>query len=455
MTRLALQLNDVGIVLYDGEQVVAIEPGFAYLGDGELLTGRQAFRQARIDPRRVQHRFWESLNTEVFTERRFAHLCAADLAAKQLEDIWAKAPQDASELVIIVPGSMSADALGLLLGIASEIGLPVTALVDSAIASTRREYGGAVPVHIEMSLHRAILTRLAQPDMVQIDRIDVVNEAGVHALLDIWIRTIAEAFVQQSRFDPLHTAETEQSLLDKLQDWLDSESHQDVLQIALQSGATSYEAEIEALDLIGAAAPVYQQIASQLRAMFRAEDTPALQVTDQAARLPGFLDMLKARIGGEVFVLEQSGAARGALARCNPRAADGQGVGLIRKLPWDQAAIAIDNLAADQANAGVPTHLLFGHEAHEVGNLPLNIGSQEVAGERYLVLAADMPGVSRRHCSVARVNGQCIIEDHSRYGSFLNGHRIDGSSVLQVGDSIRIGSPGFEFQLIKAVAENG
>jgi len=66
-----------------------------------------------------------------------------------------------------------------------------------------------------------------------------------------------------------------------------------------------------------------------------------------------------------------------------------------------------------------------------------------------------MPGVSRRHCSLSRKNGQCVLEDHSRYGTFLNGNRIDGSSVMQVGDSLRIGSPGFEFQLITTDEQNG
>ena len=60
---------------------------------------------------------------------------------------------------------------------------------------------------------------------------------------------------------------------------------------------------------MGAAAPVYQKLTTSLRALFRAEDVPAIQVTDRIARLPGLLDMLKARIGGEVFVLE-SGATR-------------------------------------------------------------------------------------------------------------------------------------------------
>jgi pSer/pThr/pTyr-binding forkhead associated (FHA) protein len=83
------------------------------------------------------------------------------------------------------------------------------------------------------------------------------------------------------------------------------------------------------------------------------------------------------------------------------------------------------------------------------------LGSQEGADARQITLASDMPGISRRHCSLLRKNGQCVLEDHSRYGTFLNGHRIEGSSVLQVGDVLRVGSPGFEFQLIMTDESHG
>jgi len=63
----------------------------------------------------------------------------------------------------------------------------------------------------------------------------------------------------------------------------------------------------------------------------------------------------------------------------------------------------------------------------------------------------DMPGVSRRHCLLRRENGQCIVEDLSRYGTWLNGSRIDRSAVLQAGDSLRVGTPGQEFRLIRVV----
>ena len=103
----------------------------------------------------------------------------------------------------------------------------------------------------------------------------------------------------------------------------------------------------------------------------------------------------------------------------------------------------------------MPTHLLFGNTAWSVGNSALIVGSEDSGGERTLMLDSEMPGISRRHCSVKRVNGKCVLEDHSRYGTFLNGHRVDGTSVLQIGDSVRVGSPGFEFQLITTDEHNG
>ena len=135
-------------------------------------------------------------------------------------------------------------------------------------------------------------------------------------------------------------------------------------------------------------------------------------------------------------------------------AAAGSGVSLLRQLPWDQLAVDMSDHAIETSHSGVPTHLLRGHTAYEIGNSPLILGSGEGDDGRFVALAADMPGVSRRHCSLTRKKGQCVLEDHSRYGTFLNGHRIDGTSVLQVGDTLRIGSPGYEFQLITTDARH-
>ena len=342
-----------------------------------------------------------------------------------------------------------------MLGIAGELGVQVAALVDAAVAATRREYRNAVPVHIDMSLHTTTLSRLAQPGRVQLDRSEVLPGLGTYALYDAWLNTVAEAFVKQSRFDPLHTANTEQLLVNNLGASLATAARGDSVAMSLEFGGSHYDAEIDSLTLIGAAAPVYQQIESRLRALFRADEVPALQMTDRAARMPGLAEMLKARVGGELFILEPGATARGALARCRDHGTGAGGVSLLKQLPWDQTAIELELAANDAAQSGVPSHMLHGNTAWQIGNSPLIIGSEDTGGGRTLMLDSDMPGVSRKHCTLTRVNGQCVLEDFSRYGTFLNGHRIDGSSTLQIGDTIRVGAPGFEFRLITTDESHG
>jgi FHA domain len=451
---LAAHLNDAGISVYDSSRLLYREPGFALLGEEGLVTGLEAHAQARMKPRLIHNEYWSKLRTTPLPDRRFAHLSAADLVSRQLEDAWTKAASAGDSLLLAVPAYMDNDNLSLLLGIAAELSIPVAAMADAAIAATRRCYEDAVPVHVDLSLHSAMLTRIRQAGHAQLDRAEVIPDCGVLVLQDAWIRAIAEAFVRDSRFDPLHTAATEQALQDRLPGWLAAASSGGKVALEVEYRGVTHRATLEALDFVAAAAPAYHRIASSLRALYRADETPALQLTDRAARLPGLADMLAARVGGDVYLLEAGAAARGLLARCREPAGDGSSVSLIRQLPWDQAAVA-PRPAESVHRGGRPTHVLLKDRAYRIDARPLTLGSQPVDGERCIDFGQEMPGVSRRHCSLAQENGQCIVRDFSRYGTFLNGHRIDGSAVLQVGDRIRLGTPGFELLMISAEEGDG
>jgi len=454
VSLLAAHLNDAGISVLDTERVLYREPGFALLDDEQLKTGSAAYAHARLNPRRIQNRFWSNLQTEPLSDRRFQHLSTADLVSRQLEQLWASVADRGDRLVLAVPAYMNNDHLGLLLGIAAEINVPVIAMVDAAVAATRRQYRDAVPVHVDLSLHSALLTRITQPGQAQFDRSAVIDDAGLLALYDAWISVIAEAFVQQSRFDPLHTAETEQVLQDRLFGMIVAASSDETVAIEIEFRGNTHKAEIEALELVAAAAPIYQRIVSKLRALYRADETPAIQLSDRAAHMPGLADMLAARVGGEVFVLEPGATARGLISRCRDMQKSDSGISLIRQLPWDQLPIEVA-LSEPASRGGHPTHLLFDNTAYLIDAKPLTLGSQPDDSERRIDLQTSMPGVSRRHCSLQQENGQCVVRDFSRYGTFLNGHAIDGSAVLQVGDMIRLGSPGFELRLITTEQADG
>ena len=445
MTLLAAHLNDAGIAFTDGERILCREPGFALLEDDHLVTGQQAWASASLKPRRIQHSYWSNLSTEPLADARFRHLSAADLASNQLETLWARVAKPGDRLALAAPGYMDNASLGLILGIAAELEIPVVGMVDAAVAATRREYVNAVPVHVDLGLHYAMLTRLSQDGQVQYERSAVIDEAGMLDLYDLWLRMIAETFVQQSRFDPLHTAETEQALQNSVLSWLASASSQETVAMEVDYRGITHRAEIESIEFVSAAAPVYQTIVSNLRALYRAGDTPALQLSDRAARMPGLADTLTARVGGEIFVLEPGATARG-LARRFPDKRPGSEVSLVRHLPWDQARVQVEVEGREQGSQ--PTHVLLADTATQVGSDVLALGTQPADGERWLDVGQETPGVSRRHCTISMSNGQCVVTDHSRYGTFLNGHRIDGSAALQSGDVIRIGTPGVELRMI-------
>ena len=446
MSLLALHLNDAGLLLTDGERILCREPGFALLEDDAIVMGREAWAVASLKPRRIQNHYWAELSTRPLTDRRFQHLTAADLASKQLESLWKRVAKPGDKLVFAVPACMSNDSLGLLLGIAMDLEIPVVGMVDAAVAATRREYVNAVPVHVDLSLRSAMLTRLLQDGQSQLERTAVIEESGMLDLYDIWLRVIAETFVQQSRFDPLHTAETEQVLQDSILDWLGLAMTRPSVPIEIEYRGITHQAQIDSLELVSAAAPVYQNIVSNLRALYRAGETPALQLSDRAARMPGLADTLRARVGGEVFVLEPGATGRG-LARRWSEQRSASTVTLVRHLPWDQSRITVELDAAD--GGALPTHVLLSDRATPVGSEALVLGTQPADGERWLDLGQDVAGASRRHCEIVVANGQCVVTDRSRYGTFLNGHRIDGSAALQSGDVIRVGTPGVELRMIR------
>lgn len=453
MGLLAAHLNDAGILVVNDEKILYHEPGFALLEDDHLITGADAYSNASIKPRRIQNRYWSALHTEPLRDQRFSHMSAADLVSHQLEQIWKRVAVQGDRLAIAVPPYMSNENLGLLLGIADELNIPIVAISDAAVCATRRHYEHAVPVHIDLSLHSSSLTKLLQEGQVQVDRTVVIEDNGMLLLYENWLKVIAEAFVQQSRFDPLHTAETEQMLQDKMPGWLTQAASARSIPLEVEYRGLSHHAQIESLELVAAAAPVYQGIVSSLRALFKAEETPAIQMSDRAARMPGLADTLKTRVGGEVFLLQPGATARGLIKRCETDQKS-TSVTLSRHMSWDQSPVSVESVAAS-GSGGQPTHLLFGHNAFSLGGEPLVLGSQATDNERWLDLQQEMPGVSRRHCVVSRDNGQFVLTDHSRYGTFLNGHRIEGSAVLQTGDLIRIGTPGFELRLISAEVPDG
>jgi pSer/pThr/pTyr-binding forkhead associated (FHA) protein len=101
-----------------------------------------------------------------------------------------------------------------------------------------------------------------------------------------------------------------------------------------------------------------------------------------------------------------------------------------------------------------PTHVVHASRAYRIGPRPITLGSA-VPGDRRALAVEAGPGVSRSHCTFLVEAGTAWLEDHSTYGTFVNGDRIAGRVELRAGDRVRIGSPGVECELVRVVDDDG
>src|SRR5690606_8064319 len=111
-----------------------VEPGFAHVERGRIVTGEEARRVSRLKPRQTSSRFWSALSLDAGSAGADVGKSAAELAYAQLDAIWKRTGSGAEDVVLVVPGGYGREQLGLLLGLAQECEIPVRALVDAAVA---------------------------------------------------------------------------------------------------------------------------------------------------------------------------------------------------------------------------------------------------------------------------------------------------------------------------------
>jgi len=449
VSALAIDINDAGIAVADATGVLGVEPGFAVVDRGRILTGDEAVALARLRPRQASNRFWSSLSLEPGSAG--ADLpSAAELAHAQLAAIWQKAGHARTDVLLVVPAGYRSEQLGLLLGLAQECGMPVRALVDVAAAAGHRPYADRQLVYLDAGLYRVTATVLEQGADVAVRAEHALLQSGLNSLMDAFARRIADAFVRATRFNPFRNGETEQALYDRLPGWLDAWRTEERLELKLPYGGDDARVTVERDEVLGVAAGFYRGVA-QLVAQSRESDRGlVVLVSDRLARLPGLVGELARIDDARIEVLEKGHAARSALLTA-PQV-NGTEVKLLKRLPW-RAAPA--EAAAGRASAPSPvaiesraTHVVHGGTAYRVGARGIVVGRETDAARRTIMVPDNHSGVSRVHAEVALRDGELKLRDLSRYGTYVNEKKVAGEVVLQPGDVVRVGSPGIELRAV-------
>lgn len=440
-----VELNDSEIrVARDGD-IVLRSPGYALVARSGIAVGEEALRSARLNPRAMQNRYWQNLNLDPLATPTGNARHQADLAYAHLLAIHEQAGRP-DEVLFAVPGCYSNDQLALLLGLVEAAPFRAVGLIDVAVAAAAPQVETGSFVHVEMYLHQTVLTFIDVDEEIRRTAVERVDGVGLAAILDDSAAMIADQFIRQSRFDPQHHAETEQSLYDRIPACLRTLGSEAEAAIEIPYDRMTYFVKLQREALIAALEPLYQKIIDAL------PDDRISLVGDRLAALPGFVERLSA-----FRVVAPDSVFRTCREQFDRIHSSGSALNFVTRLPAapapPAAAAKTANDAGDEAGDPGPTeqrsaqattqepvtHVLWRHRAWPLA-------------DRVLYLHAGSDGVSeceeQAPCSVSSEEQGVLIRPASTGYVLLNGRPIDESVSARVGDVVSFSGEDREYTFI-------
>ena len=221
----------------------------------------------------------------------------------------------------------------------------------------------------------------------------------------------------------------------------------------------TFSVVLNAARLVQAVASIYEQIKQFIQDVAGPypRDPITLQLSHRLVRFPGLTDNLTQIKDIEIITLGPETVALGALQHLPRSRISDDSLSLVTDIPVHFSGP--DELQPPAGEilpvAEKPSHILYRARAYPIADKPITVGSKVSENYRKLNLNGPLHGVSRNHCTIYPEKNGVWLEDRSTYGTFVNGEKVSGRVLLNIGDKIRIGTPGEELQLITLVASDG
>lgn len=414
-------------------------PGFAYFDGQGFAFGRAAEDNWCVHPRRVAHTFWARLAHEPSTIGPIGKPAAFSELAFHFFSFFARranAAASAEKVVLAVPGAYLKDPateeekIGLLLGMAGELKLPLAGIVDSACAALCDPRAGgfnpALPVVVvDLHLEGADITLLAAEE--RLERRDFIHlpQSGFAQLLKHFTAAMGNRFLRHTAFDILEDGRIEQLFFRQTKDFLLNGAPEHRFQI--NTAKRTYEMLAKRDQLAADAQAFVTTLVSGLQAFLHqsphASEPCTLALTDRTARVPGLEARLRAAGYHRILHLAAGAAACGAArigeSRHRPAAdlADvpvdtAVPVALARRTaaaPWEAR---LQKLRANGATRPLPTHAVLDGIGHAITPGPrFTIGASSLGADVALPAAFEVAD----DCAIpiVRDGGRLWFVDHA------------------------------------------
>lgn len=487
MRHFALELEDRAVAIATDGQVLSSAPSAVFDGTAGTTAGANAWRELRVRPRATSTRHLGVVLTHRRTSVRAEALLEAELKQRLAE------LAERQRVWIVVPAQAEAAGLTALLGITRRMGLAVDGFVDSATVTTAALGSEQSTIVLELGLHHAAATSVDCTGSQARRRRAVHSErGGLIELYQAWLDLISTTMVKRTRFDPLHEAVTEQHVFESIPALALEAANAGSATANITKGADRFEVALTRDQFAQAAQPIYRAIVSLLHQLRPAGVPVAIVMPQLAAQLPGLREQLEQFVGCElVAVPDGFAAAATSLLELAAPSADENAVVLLRRIPVmlptdsvtqtagpfpaasslkasepheasrfggsapsvahaDARVVGISRLSLGQRRitGPAPSHVLWEGRAYPLQPDTLVVGREPTTNPRHITLPDGLAGVSRRHCTFVHDGDELVLLDHSSFGTFVNGERVQERVRIYAGDRVRLGEPGIELTLI-------
>lgn len=385
--------------------------GLACQNGQKFSFGRTAEDTWFVHPRQVCHNFLHRLGREASAlSVEGKGVSFSQLAYYFLRDYYGKLVAVngvPGKLVLAVPGAYLKDTatedekIGLLLGMARELGLPLAGVIDlacAALCDPRLDYFDRTRplVVVDVHLHGAEITLLRSAERFEREDYTFLPQAGYAELLRRATTAMGNRFLRHTSFDILEDGQIEQAFYRQTKDFLLSSAAE--FHFEINTGSRAYELSVTREQLTADTAAFVHSLVQAARVLVQKFNCLAeactVALTDRTGLLPGVTASFRAAGFTRLLQLPAGAAAAGAariasersvpedLADVPVESAAPVGITLSPRPAW---TVRVVKKSGRSAVPSVPTHVIcLGHGVALEGLDQFVIGSGGAPAELLL-----------------------------------------------------------------------
>ena len=442
MSTVVIDIYGCGIRIGDKEQIIVDSDSCALIeSSNNIIVGSDAVQQAHLQPRDINLNYWDKLSVDSGTRHAISN---AEIAYTHLKQVWEQANISDRDVVISVANTFTKQDLGLLLGITEKLAIPVRGIMCNAILAQSGPLHNCKVVFLDLRQSSLIVSEIVQNKKeISVGPPIKIFRFGLQSLLIAVAEFISKQFISETRYDPMHLAQDEQQLFNKLPEWLSEIQSSEIIECELGTDAKKHRIQLSRKSLQEVNESLYARMSSYLSMEYSHEASLTIMCSASCTKIYGVVEYLQKLPGCAVTVLNKNSLINQALLQLDQIQTKNEQVHYITSLEWNKtsAPVSVNYNPGNLSELSlIPTHALINNQAYLISE------------ETYLIKNSHANTLTIKTiyskyatCKITKKGFLVEIEPLSNDSLTLNNESLHTSRAVQIGDLVNV--KGFSNQL--------